>query len=183
MRTFLVCLLGALALGIASVAAEESDCDMKTVAKMHYCESDMLVLEKSDLVSDATYYECAECDGRYATPGECPDCEGSTLVKKTSGKNACKHCFGPTVEVEACVKEYYVCDACGEESTSPGKCSGCEEPQAMVKQVSRAVITYQCDGCGTSVYKAGKCTDADCEDKGKALVRRCSMAGEYPHVR
>jgi hypothetical protein len=183
MRTFLICTLCAFALTVATVAAEESECDMKTVVKMRVCDDESRLLDTKDVVSGVTYYECEECDGRYAEPGDCPDCDESKLVKRKSGANVCKHCYGPTQEVEVCVKEYYTCPECGGETMAAGKCPDCEDPVTLVKQVSRSLITYQCDGCGSSSYTPGKCTDADCEDKGKDLVRRCSESGTMPHTR
>ena len=183
MRTFLVSLLCVSALVFSTVSAEESACDMKTVVKMRYCENDLMLLEKTDVVHDTTYYECEECEGVSESPGTCPDCEEPKLVKKTTGKNACKHCFSPTIEVEVCVKEFYACPECGHEAAKAGPCPECEDSVNLVKQVSRAVIVYECDGCGETRHAAGTCTDPDCEHKGKALVRRCSYSGESPHTR
>jgi len=183
MRTFLLALLGISALVFSTVAAEESDCDMKTIVKMRYCTDEERLLEKNELVSNAKYYVCPDCEGRFEKSGKCPDCEDPKLVEKTTGKDACKYCFGETVEVEACEKTYYVCEECGDESAKPGKCSGCDESQEMKKEVSHALIVYVCEDCGMTSLKPGKCTDEECDSKGKALVKTCSQSGNMPHVR
>jgi hypothetical protein len=126
------------------------------------------------------YYECEDCGVVEKAPGKCEFCD-EALVKKTSGKDVCPHCFRKPEPCEVCVKTYYECEDCGHQAAAPGKCEDCDAP--LVKKVSRAVVEYACPECGDSALKLGKCSEEGCENFGKSLVRQCSMSGEFPHVK
>ena len=159
-------------------AQEDDACDMKTVTKGLRCEQcEEIVLAKS-LVSDVPYYVCPDCDEVYREPGTCDECEVA-LVKKVSGKGVCPDCLQKPTAVEICEKVCYVCPDCEMTASKAGKCPECEV--ALEKQTIRAVIIYECPDCGMSSYQAGKCTDESCEQHGKALKKRCSHSGEFPH--
>jgi len=178
MRTWMLLLPIAVLVVLPVFASDDDACDMKNVQKMRYCEEEERILEKTDVVSDQKYYVCESCGVTHAAPGECPDCE-KALVEKVSGKNACKHCFSPTVEVEACVKKCWKCAECEALHAKGGKCPECEK--ALVESVSYSLIVYECPECEMWSHKPGKCTTEECEAEGKALVRRCSLSGEFPH--
>jgi hypothetical protein len=159
-------------------ASDDDACDMKTVQKMRYCEDEDRILEKDEVVSNQKHWVCESCGIRRAEPGACPDCE-EALVEKVSGKDVCKHCYGPTVEVEVCVKKCWRCAECETFHEKRGKCPECEKE--LVEHTSHSLIVYECPECSMWSYKPGKCTTGDCDAKGKALVRRCTLSGEFPH--
>jgi hypothetical protein len=163
---------------VSTPLSGQGSCDMATVEKASYCENEGLVLQASDLVSNATYYQCASCDMISAEPGTCDDCE-EKLGKKTSGKNVCKHCYAAPKSVEVCVKTFYECSGCGASATKAGTCGDCEE--ALEKRTSRALIIYVCPECDGSSTSPGSCSDDTCGKHGKALVRSCSESGSAPH--
>jgi hypothetical protein len=177
MRTSLILLSVMLFLPLTIAARDEGACDMKKVESGLYCETDDMLLDKDDIVSDKTYSACSECGAIVDDECEC----GGKVEKKTSGKNVCAQCFEKPVKVEVCVKEFYECEDCGERATTAGECPDCEV--ALVKQTSKAVITYECSECGAATFAAGKCTDEECENHGKALQKSCSESGSFPHVK
>ncbi len=179
MRAWLSVLLVVAAVAVIPVFASDEDaCDMKSVQKMRYCENEDRILEKSEIVSGQKYYVCESCGVNHAAAGKCPDCE-EALVEKVSAKNACKHCLGSTVDVEVCVKKAWACEGCETLNAKGGECPTCEE--ALIEQVVHSLVVYQCPECDASSYVAGKCTTEDCEAKGKALVKTCTLSGEFPH--
>lgn len=179
MRMWSLFVLGLAVLAVIPVVAGEDDaCDMKNVEKARYCENDECVLDKSELVSKQKYYVCESCDITSAKKGSCPDCD-EPMVEKISGENACKHCLGPTIEIEVCVKKCWMCPECELLLPKAGKCPDCEV--ALKELVSRVPIAYECAECGMTSFKPGKCTTDDCDAKGKPLAKKCSSSGVYPH--
>lgn len=178
MRSWLWLLCIVALLTVPVFAGSNDACDMKTVEKMRYCENEDRILEKTEVVSDVKYWVCESCGTKHAKGGTCADCE-EPLVEKKSGKNACKHCYQPTIEAEVCVKKAWICPECETLYAEAGKCVHDEE--VLVKHVSRSLVYYECPECMMMSYKPGKCTTEECEAKGKALVRRCTLSGEFPH--
>ncbi|MHC4860176.1 MAG: hypothetical protein ACYTDY_08810 [Planctomycetota bacterium] len=174
--------LAAYALTRTVLATEEDDCDMKTVIAGYYCEPSDLLLEKKELVSDVTYYECSFCELITKAEGKCPDCE-KALVKKTSGKNVCPKCYEKPLEAEICVRTCYECPECCEQVAEAGECKECEEKLAQI--TVRALIQYQCPetDCDEASYKPAKCQNKECDHHGKPLVKTCSESGVFPHVK
>jgi predicted RNA-binding Zn-ribbon protein involved in translation (DUF1610 family) len=170
-------LIGAVVV-LAAGAGEEGACDLKTVVPGFYCENCDEALVAKDLVSDVVYYACPDCGEISREPGRCSWCD-TDLVKKTSGKDVCKTCLEKPTKAELCEKVYYVCPDCGAMSLKAGTCEECETD--MEKKVSRAVVHYVCPECGDFQLSPGNCTNPSCEHEGKALVRTCSLSGEFPH--
>jgi hypothetical protein len=161
------------------MAGGSGECDLATVVKGFYCETDYQILEEKDLVSDKTYYVCPDCEAIETSPGTCSFCEVE-LVKRQSGKHVCPQCFQKPTAVEICVKKYHACPSCDAPGEAGGTCPDCEEPYEQM--VSRALVQYECDSCGYTSYTAGTCPSEDCEAQGKPLHRRCELSGEFPHT-
>jgi hypothetical protein len=167
---------------IMVVHAGDSDggCDLKHVIQAYLCEECDAILEKKDLVSDKTYYVCEDCEESADEAGACPYCE-QPLKKKTTGKDVCPDCHSKPQKVEACRKVFYACEGCDTQRLEPGECTDCEAK--LVEQVSLALVEYVCPECGESSLRPGKCADKECANAGKALERRCSESGSFPHVK
>jgi len=175
MRSWTFLMGAALVCALPVLAGEEHACDLAKVVKMRYCEADDCLLTDKEVISKQKYYYCEECDFASKTPGKCEWC-GEPLVEKTCGEKACPHCFGATIEVEACVKKCWACPECDELYPKPGQCELCETK--LVERESRALVVYRCPECGTTSYKPGKCTNEECDAKGRDLVRTCTSVGD-----
>src|SRR5437867_11647607 len=179
----LLCLCSGLAsLFLVAAPARVDSCDMKSVVKAAWCTKDKVLLDRKDLVSNATYYACPVCGRVQKDPGKCAK-DSKDLQMKTSDAEVCPTCFQKTETVDACEKAYWECDACRAHALKEGNCEKCQAP--MKRHTSLAQISYRCEACGFKSDKAGSCpakTAEECKSFGKPLARVCSKSGTFPHV-
>lgn len=160
-----------------TLPADEA-CNMSSVKKGFACEDCDLLLLPKEVVSNATFYECEECEVRQAKAGKCDYCD-EDFAKKQSDKDACPECWYKADAAEICIKSCYECPDCGEQTAKSGKCADCKVK--LKKTEVRARIEYECSGCGVSSETARDCDDEDCKAFGIPFEKVCSESGSFPH--
>jgi hypothetical protein len=89
-------------------------------------------------------------------------------------------CGRPVLEVEVCVKTYYVCRTCKAERLSLDGC--CANPDRE-KRTSKARTLFRCDGCGIVAARPGPCRDRECVVANREIRKTCDQSGTFPHRR
>ncbi|MFH0946687.1 MAG: hypothetical protein V2A76_15945 [Planctomycetota bacterium] len=132
-------------------------CDMKTIEDGLYCAECDEVLD-ADSVTKNEY---------------CSDCYETAMEAKEKPEKAQK--------VKVCVKTYFACPECFEESKAAGECPECKVK--LEKAVDKALIVFACQECGKEYEKAGLCDEEDCMEMKAKVVQTCSKSGTFPHVK
>jgi len=122
----------------------------------------------------------SDCDlAKIEQHAWCATCEQFLTAADLNEEGNC-NCGAKPTKVAACVKTFYRCSDCWEESAKAGKCPSCEQEMAVT--LSKALIVYVCEGCGNTQNQAGTCqADEEAECFGKALKKTCSESGTFPH--
>ena len=146
----------------------------------------MSVIALLALAAVQTETELPKCDMKGAK--SIPFCEGCSKfleLEKDWDEEKKNHavCKKPPIEVEVCEKTVFECRTCKERVAKKGTCKKKEcKKIELTEVVDRAEIWWMCKGsCGRANRLAKKCDETGCSAKGKALIRSCQKAGQWPH--